>query len=890
MTFEYVFCKSPIFNYRKNNYFLGLIILLSSIGNSAIAGGGVVPDGATATKVTTSSSGVQTVTIAPSVSGVSNNTYSQFNVGSAGVVLNNVGINARNIVNQVTSTNPSLIEGNITVAGPRANIILANPNGITVNGSQIFNAGNVALTTAQVSFYDFIPTPGVTQRNILLDTNQGQITIGPNGLSGAMLNLELIAKTLNVNGAVQNTFSTSAEVIRAVIGNSHAAIDSSISPTDNISSWINYTNPSTSNNNLAIDITPLGSLTAGKVELVVTDQGAGVHMAGTGYANAGNFVLSSTGAVVVNGGQLQASGTIDVTSNSFSSTSASTSNTSAASTQTQITAGQHVIIAANAVNLVKTTVTGGTKTTNTDGSVTVNQVGNIILGNSNTNAIAAGSLNSSTLTATGGIGLSNVGQDLQITNSTLQAQQNIVIATQTATIASGWVGTSSTTVPTSIISNTGSISLNATSDVQVNGAKLNGVGGLTVQSNNLTLTTLHQAGQTQQSTLESGGGNVTVTAQGAVNITGSNVLALGNINLQAAGLNVQNDGALSSTIVSTNASVVIHSSAAITNESSLIEGCISNATCLTHQGTVSLSATGNILNETQNGGPLAVIFASQNNVAMQAGGNITNHYGRIISNEAVALTAAGDINNQTDHVAGSNNQQAQYYSSDATRWLVLTKQSSGMNVDYGTLARPGELSFLIAGTDMQLQANNINNVGSVILTSGNLTANATQQFINSASFSGQASINTTCLIFCKSHASSTVQSSGGLISATQNIQIKAGQQASNTGGVVSAGNNLTVTAPTVLAKGVIGYAAYNQPNDMKAWFGSSWSQLYASDVGGSWGASLGKVVINGQGVIDGGIFNGASVSASGGITIVSAPINEAIVIENDLGLMSWIWK
>lgn len=78
--------------------------------------------------------GRRIVPIAPAIARVSSNTYSSFNVSSAGATLNNVGINARTIVNQVTSTNPSLIEGEIAVAGPRANVIPANPNGITVNG------------------------------------------------------------------------------------------------------------------------------------------------------------------------------------------------------------------------------------------------------------------------------------------------------------------------------------------------------------------------------------------------------------------------------------------------------------------------------------------------------------------------------------------------------------------------------------------------------------------------------------------------------------------------------------------------------------------------------------------------------------------------------------
>lgn len=126
----------------------------------ASAAPGIVADGGTHTVVTTAGNGRQTVAIAPSVYGVSSNTYSSFNVGRAGAALDNTSANARTIVNQVTSTNPSLIAGDITVLGSRANVVLANPNGITVNGGSFVNTGHVALTTGQVSYVDVQLAPG----------------------------------------------------------------------------------------------------------------------------------------------------------------------------------------------------------------------------------------------------------------------------------------------------------------------------------------------------------------------------------------------------------------------------------------------------------------------------------------------------------------------------------------------------------------------------------------------------------------------------------------------------------------------------------------------------------------------------------------------------------
>jgi filamentous hemagglutinin family protein len=174
---------------------------------------GVVADSGTATSVSTAANGHQTVSIAPAVGGVSHNTYSHFNVGSAGVDLNNVGINARTIVNQVTSTDPSVISGQLAVLGSRANVVLANPNGITLNGGSFVNTGHVALSTGQVSFNDVL-TGSVLQRNVVLDTTTGTIVVGPQGLSSALVALDLIAKSILVNGPLTNTFTSPTARLR----------------------------------------------------------------------------------------------------------------------------------------------------------------------------------------------------------------------------------------------------------------------------------------------------------------------------------------------------------------------------------------------------------------------------------------------------------------------------------------------------------------------------------------------------------------------------------------------------------------------------------------------------------------------------------------------------
>jgi filamentous hemagglutinin family protein len=659
---------------------------------------GIVTDGGTSTTVTTAGNGRQTVSIAPSTYGVSSNTYSSFNVTRAGATLDNTSANARTIVNQVTSTNPSLIEGDITVRGSRANVVLANPNGITVNGGSFVNTGHVALTTGQVSYVDVQLAPGQFQRNVLVDTQGGTITIGPGGLAGTLIGLELIAKQIQLNGPVTNSFSSGTAYVRAVGGTSQVTLNTGVSPDDNNNDWLTLANTQIANPHaIAIDVEPAGSITAGSIRLIATDLGAGVRSAGTLLANAGDFTLTAAGDV-------------------------------------QLLSGSTVTVANNA----------------------------------------------------------------------------------------------------------------------------------------------------------------SMQTSGALSLTGASVAAGGTVVLKSDGLTATNDGATGSTIVSTASGVVIKSTGDLTLTSSLVQGVARAQSDSESLGAVTLSATGNVTNTSDVTQPttLGVVFGRSDDIVINAGGNVVNRNARIESNDNVAISAGGDIDNVIDHTNGINNGQPTRYSDHGHRFLIFAANDNGLSVDYGALEAPTQQSYLFADTgDISLKGRNvINDGGSIITNNGKVTISAQQQFVNQAVFTGQASYRQSCLIFCHESASTTVQSFGGVIEANGNISITAGTQALNVGGLVySYTGDLTVRAPTVTARGVMGYTAYNRDFGLKAWFGNSWAAIYAADDGGLFEAASGQVTLVGQGIVEGGSFSGAhGVTATNGIVTIRPPQRTPVTIGGHLGLVSWL--
>lgn len=247
----------------------------------------------------------------PSTAGVSRNTYSQFDVQRNGVILNNArndvqtqlggwvqgnpwlaAGSARVILNEVTSGNPSQLAGFMEVAGQRAQVVVANPAGISCDGCGFINASRGTLTTG---------TPIVNGGN--LDgyrVTGGVIEINGAGLQGQSADYtDLISRAVKVNAGIW------AQQLQVTTGvNQVSADQATVTP-------LGAAQATGSTPTFALDTAQLGGMYAGKIILVGTEAGLGMRNAGHIGATSGVLTLTHEGQLI-NTGTLQASTSLSV--------------------------------------------------------------------------------------------------------------------------------------------------------------------------------------------------------------------------------------------------------------------------------------------------------------------------------------------------------------------------------------------------------------------------------------------------------------------------------------------------------------------------------------------------------------------------------------------------
>ena len=241
--------------------------------------------------------GITLVNVAgPSASGVSRNDYTNFNVPQNGVILNNsyqmsntklggyvpgnanmMRGSANVIVNEVISHNPTDMKGFIEVAGRKASVVVANPNGITVDGGGFINTDRAVLTTGKTE-YD-------SKGNLnSYRVEQGRISINGNGLNAKDANsLQILTEATNVNAGVW------ANTIETRTGKN--TIDANTLDTKKIGD----------SSNVGLDVSAIGGMYANSITMKGTSTGLGVNVKGVVSSTQASSITSE-GKIIVDGG------------------------------------------------------------------------------------------------------------------------------------------------------------------------------------------------------------------------------------------------------------------------------------------------------------------------------------------------------------------------------------------------------------------------------------------------------------------------------------------------------------------------------------------------------------------------------------------------------------
>ncbi|QOR07255.1 hemagglutinin repeat-containing protein [Haemophilus parainfluenzae] len=248
---------------------------------------------------------------APSQAGVSRNQYSQFDVAEKGAVLNNARKasqtqmagwvqgnpnlargEAKVILNEVNSANPSRLKGYVEVAGKKADVVIANPSGIQCDGCGVINAGRATFTTGKAEVENG-ELKGYRVQG-------GKVSVGQKGMDTSKADYtDIIADKAEIKGGVWGNkvkITTGKNKVDRTNDSVVYVGDKNTNETDRTSESQNDQAQAYS-----VDVGQLGGMYAEKIHLVDNGQGLGVRNAGHIGAAAGEVKIDSQGKIVNEG-------------------------------------------------------------------------------------------------------------------------------------------------------------------------------------------------------------------------------------------------------------------------------------------------------------------------------------------------------------------------------------------------------------------------------------------------------------------------------------------------------------------------------------------------------------------------------------------------------------
>ncbi|MDN8362358.1 hemagglutinin repeat-containing protein [Acinetobacter baumannii] len=674
----------------------------------------------------------------PSAGGVSRNTYTQFDVGQEGAILNNSRNNtqtqiggwvqgnpwlatgeAKVILNEVNSSNPSQLKGYIEVAGKQAQVVIANPSGLICDGCGVINADRFTLTTGQA-----VMNQGYLES---FRVREGQVTIEGKGLNGSLTPYtDIYARALKVNAGLY------ANELNTVLGQNDIQVKDQIVP--QIKAIKDST--STPQPNFALDVGQLGGMYAGKIFLVGTEQGLGVRNAGTINSTQSTLTLNANGDLINNGNLIANKDQVQLKAQNIQNTGNVSSATSQISIESQSLDNSGLISSADELQLNQQNSLSNSGTLNAARVV-----------------IDAGSLkNSGSIEQTGLQGL-----DLKSGSMTNLGGKIGIAKNTTGGGTGGSTGGSVPTVPTDPSKDGGSLEVATPIDTT---PKTYDQGYIHVQE---------QLNNDQGAIIANGG--VDLDSQNGLDNQGGQ-LNLGAIHIKGNSFN-NNQGEL------TVKSADIQTSS-FSNQQGLLQSLTSldvNSQSIDNQGgkinalnNISMISSGNILNQ-------AGQIASSSELYLQGLG-LNNSGGDLEAEQLLKLNLSGHLNNQKGKIVTNNNLDSSLFGLDNDQGEISAKNITIQNNDQALSNGSGTI---YADQSLKIQTGSLNNAVNGTLSSHENLQIDSQQLVNQGYIRAdqQLKINNT----------GVMTQQGGVLSAYGNIDLVSQRLVSDEKSVIAVGIN-----------------------------------------------------------------------------------------------------
>lgn len=687
----------------------------------------------------------------PSKAGVSRNDYTRFDVDKKGAILNNSHKNvqtniggmvagnpwlakgeAKVILNEVSSRDPSRLNGMIEVAGKKAQVVIANPAGITCSGCGFINANRATLTTGQAQMKDGQLTGYNVERGEVVVEGAGMDTSGADYT-------DIIARSVKVNaGLWANDLKVTTG--RNRVDAAHEKIEKG-------------SDDSATRPQLAVDVSSLGGMYAGKIRMVGTERGVGVRNAGAMGAQAGNVTLTADGRIE-NSGTVRASDSVNVqTAGEFANGGVLTAANNVTARAGSLTSSKESVLAA------------GVKS---DGKLA--DAGNLELSTS-------GRLSAHGQTLAGGT-LNASGQGVDVSGSQTQAKRvTLNGGAEDVNTASATVSASELTVSSGKMLNNNGGTLSG-EKVAITARDLSNQKGKLIQSGSEALA-LNLPGSIDNQQGQIGAANGVQVQTGALdNRSGQIVAVAGKTQLKTTSLDNQ-QGLISAAAGDGE----IDSQQAVNNAHGRIEAA----------KTQRISAAG-VNNQS------GVIVADGATVALN-GGTLDNQSGSLLSQGALSLES-GALNNQNGFLASStdftldsgdvNNTGGQIGANQTlnARFNTLSnhggalKSVGAMTLNGGALDNSGGTTF--SGASLAFTGDALNNSGGQLAAADGLSLNATTQLTNGAGVLQGNGVNATSANV--DNTSGTINSLGTLNLSTGSLNNQAGTLAATGAADIAAGS------------------------------------------------------------------------------------------------------